>query len=83
MRFRRPAWFLAQLVSAWLCSSSTGADLPEVTSSDYLQLNKSDGSQMFYAYYESQEEASNRTPILLWLQVIYFLLTNLSTGQTF
>ena len=74
MRSRRPTILFGYLFSAWLCSLSVGADLPSVTYSGYVQLNKSDGSQMYYAYYESQEETSKQTPILLWLQVVKLYL---------
>ena len=52
-----------------MVSSRSGKHLPDVSSSGYVKLNKSDGSEMFYAYYEAQESASDATPILLWLQV--------------
>lgn len=42
---------------------------PNVTDSGYLKVSKKDGSKIFYSYYESQEEAKESTPILLWLQV--------------
>lgn len=50
-------------------SLSTGdEDLPSITHSGYLDVNKHDGSQIFYTYYEPQEPHST-APILLWLQV--------------
>ena len=43
--------------------------LPNVTHSGYVDVNKADGSQIFYTYYEAQEEVTKSTPVLLWLQV--------------
>ena len=43
--------------------------LPNVTHSGYVDVDKTDGSQMFYTYYEAQERVTKNTPILLWLQV--------------
>lgn len=39
--------------------------------SGYLSTNKSDGSELFYAYYEAQEamDQASTAPTLLWLQV--------------
>lgn len=39
--------------------------------SGYLSTNKSDGSELFYAYYEAQEalDRASTAPMLLWLQV--------------
>ena len=41
------------------------------TYSGYLSTNKSDGSELFYAYYEAQEAKgqASTAPTLLWLQV--------------
>ena len=43
--------------------------LPNVTHSGYVDVDKADGSQIFYTYYEAQEEVTKSTPVLLWLQV--------------
>ena len=44
-------------------------DLPNVTHSGYLDVNKDDGSQIFYSYYERQEHHNDASaPVLLWLQ---------------
>ena len=64
---------ICAIVAQWshlvLANSDQHNHLPDVSSSGYVKLNKSDGSEMFYAYYEAQESASDATPILLWLQV--------------
>ena len=41
------------------------------TYSGYLSTNRSDGSELFYAYYEAQEAKDQAViaPTLLWLQV--------------
>ena len=57
------------LVTLSFAAVSAGSDLPNVTFSGHLELQKSDGSDMFYAYYESQMLVTHATPILLWLQV--------------
>lgn len=57
------------LVSLISTQALAGSDLPDVTSSGYLTLNKSDGSEMFYAYYEAEGSIAHSAPILLWLQV--------------
>lgn len=45
------------------------SDLPNTTYSGYLFINKSDGSELFYAYYEAQGQMESEAPLLLWLQV--------------
>ena len=50
-------------------NSSDSKLLPNVTYSGYLDVNKHDGSRIFYSYYEAQEPHKH-APILLWLQVI-------------
>ena len=47
------------------------SDLPNTTYSGYVSTNKSDGSKLFYAYYEAQEALDQHAtaPLLLWLQV--------------
>lgn len=42
--------------------------VPNKTHSGYLDVNKQDGSKIFYTYYEAQE-VKKGCPILLWLQV--------------
>ena len=70
------------LAALALCSLLVGgvsqSDLPGTTFSGYVSTNKSDGSELFYAYYEAQEAPDNDTspvPVLLWLQVPENLLT--------
>lgn len=60
---------LGTLVTCSFGAHSAISDLPNVTSSGHLTLQKSDGSEMFYAYYESKTPATQATPVLLWLQV--------------
>ena len=47
--------------------------LPETTYSGYLSTNKSDGSELYFAYYEANDaankDAAASAPVLLWLQV--------------
>lgn len=57
------AYFLFSVVGA--CGVGT---LPNVTHSGYLEVDKEDGSQIFYTYYEAQEKVDKDTPVLLWLQ---------------
>lgn len=64
-------FFLGSLMFLDAVLGLASSDLPNTTSSGYLDLRKSDGSQMFYAYYEAEESRTNNTPILLWLQVKY------------
>jgi hypothetical protein len=55
-------------------SWSLPVDLPNVTSSGYLKLSEETKDALFYAYYEAQEaNATDRTPILLWLEVDFSL----------
>lgn len=46
----------------------TGDSSPNVTHSGYLDVDKDDGSRIFYSYYEAQNWHEN-APIILWLQV--------------
>lgn len=47
------------------------SELPNATYSGYLPTNKQDGSELFYAYYEAQQDTDLKTPVpvILWLQV--------------
>lgn len=48
------------------------SNLPDVTHTGYLNVNKDDGSRIFYSYYESQQTLTVSTaPILLWLQACH------------
>lgn len=48
------------------------SNLPYVTHTGYLNVNKDDGSRIFYSYYESQQTLTVSTaPILLWLQACH------------
>jgi hypothetical protein len=62
------AYFLFSVVGA--CGVGT---LPNVTHSGYLEVDKEDGSQIFYTYYEAQEKVDKDTPVLLWLQVKWYM----------
>jgi hypothetical protein len=44
--------------------------VPQPTSSGYVPVNTSLGSEMFYVFYEAQQPANtaSKTPIILWLQ---------------
>ncbi len=45
-------------------------NLPNVTHSGYLDVNKKEQAALFYAYYERQNDTlGNDAPIILWLQV--------------
>jgi len=61
---------LACLVIHVVGVSGVGS-LPNVTHSGYLEVDKEDGSHIFYTYYEAQGKVDKNTPILLWLQVRY------------
>lgn len=50
-------------------SPITDLSLPVVTHSGYLDVSKDDGSQIFYTFYEAQEQNDDDAPIILWLQV--------------
>ncbi len=58
------------LASALLVMTTAQTVLPSVTHSGYLSTNKSDDSELFYAYYEAQDaDQEAPAPVLLWLQV--------------
>lgn len=59
------------VIATMFTISSAGeiGGLPIVTHSGYLHVDKEDGSQIFYTYYEAEEEVGKGTPVLLWLQV--------------
>ena len=61
------------IVCIVLVRSAVQSVLPKTTFSGYLSTNKSDGSELFFAYYEAQDaadrDATGRAPVLLWLQV--------------
>ena len=54
-----------------LVKAAAQTELPNVTYAGYLATNKSDGSELFYAYYEAQQtdDRAAPVPVLLWLQV--------------
>ena len=62
---------LGAILGNLLVGAAAQTDLPSVTHSGYLSTNKSDNSELFYAYYEAQTDAAPGTsaPVLLWLQV--------------
>lgn len=62
---------LGAILGNLLVGAAAQTDLPSVTHSGYLSTNKSDNSELFYAYYEAEKDAAPGTsaPVLLWLQV--------------
>ena len=70
MAARPRKWFAIPAVMTFLgLEGIICKGLPNVTHSGYVDVDKADGSQIFYTYYEAQEEVTNSTPVLLWLQV--------------
>ena len=61
----------ATAASTLLVKAAAQTELPNVTYAGYLPTNKNDGSELFYAYYEAQENDNRAAPapLLLWLQV--------------
>ena len=61
----------ALLALIWCVAGVSATSVPNVTDSGDLPVNKADGSQIFYSYYEAQGDVSDSTPIILWLQVCH------------
>lgn len=62
--------FFCYVLCGACISCSVFAAQPLPTYSGYLSTNKSDGSELFYAYYEAREalDQASTAPTLLWLQ---------------
>ena len=63
--------FCAALIGHWLLQSAAQGNAPNVTYAGYVSTNRSDDSELYYAYYEAQADVDQQTPppVLLWLQV--------------
>lgn len=60
----------ATAASTFVVKAAAQTELPNVTYAGYLPTNKNDGSELFYAYYEAQQNDNRAAPapVLLWLQ---------------
>ena len=65
----------AALIGHWLLHSAAQTDAPNVTYAGYVSTNRSDDSQLYYAYYEAQADVNLQAPppVVLWLQVCPYM----------
>lgn len=68
---RRLVVSIAYTCCVLITTAAPQPDLPNTTYSGYVSTNGSDGSKLFYAYYEAHEarDQDPSAPLLLWLQV--------------
>ena len=61
----------AVLACTLVLTAIAQTELPNATYSGYLPTHKQDGSELFYAHYEAQQDTDLKTPVpvILWLQV--------------
>ncbi|KAL3157467.1 hypothetical protein ABBQ32_011934 [Trebouxia sp. C0010 RCD-2024] len=67
---RRLVVSIAYTCCVLITTAAPQPDLPNTTYSGYVSTNGSDGSKLFYAYYEAHEarDQDPSAPLLLWLQ---------------
>ena len=77
MSISRSCLLCAALIGHLVLHAAAQSDAPNSTYAGYVSTNRSDGSQLYYAYYEAQAAVDQQSPppVVLWLQVCHNMRT--------